>query len=661
LPFKRSVIATSLVLLALAVSPVGGALWGLRPAHAADAPPTAIVLIDGSGSMWGKLGADANPKFDVVRNVVREALPGLRPDIKFGLASFGHRRRGTCTDAEVILPPQTLAPDQVAGIIGKMNAMGKGPLVLGLRQAAAAIGNAAPATIIVINDDVDNCGQDLCTAAAEIAKANPALVVHTIGLGFDEAKIQQLGCLARATNGKLFNAPDAAGVASAFDQIVKLAHLDAGTPPEAAKSESAEAAPSNVPKQEPGLYLSAGLGPDSATLESPVRWRVAKPGPEGVVVREAKAPSLVEKLPAGTYDVEARLGLASARQTIEVAAEEPTPARLNLNAGVLRMLARPAKDKPPLPIATYMVAPVTDDPVAATPIWIGREAQPEVVLPAGEYQITAENGTARQTERIKIAAATGTTFTALLSTGRLELSAARGTDASEPLTDGLTFIVYEDDPDSPGGRREVARSAAPNPAFTLPAGTYYVTARTANAEVRDQIAIGAGDSVKRILPFGLARLQLTATLDGKPAPADLPLVYTVFRIDGDQHEVLRTVAKDPALELSTGRYRVEASVSATNVRAAADYAVASGQNLKATIKLDAGHVTLNLLNRPAQGDVYWEIKNAEQRTVLRTSQPQPAALLAPGRYTVMAESGDQQLSASFEVKAGENRTIDISG
>jgi Ca-activated chloride channel family protein len=653
MPFNRSAIAASVALLAL--------LAGGHEARAADEAPTAIIVLDGSGSMWGKLGTDNSAKFDAVRDILRQALPGLRPNIKLGLASFGHRRRGTCTDAEVVIPPQTLVPDQFAAVLGKMSATGMGPVVLGLRQAAAAIGTS-PATIILINDDVDNCGQDLCTAAAEIAKANPALTVHTISLGLDQAKIQQMGCLARATNGRLYNAQDSAGFAAALDQVIKLAHLDAGAPPEIAKGEEAQPNAPKAPQAEPGLYLSAGLGPDSATLESAVRWRVTKSGADGEVVREAKAPSLVEKLPPGNYDVEARLGLASAKETVEVKADAPTPTRLNLNAGVLRMIARPAKDKPPLQIATFVVAPVTDGHAGATtPLWIGREAQPEIVLPAGEYQVTAENGTARQTERVKIAAATGTTFTALLATGRLELSAARGTDANEPLTDGLTYIIHEDDPDAPGGRREVARSGAPNPAFTLPAGTYYITARTANAEVRDQIAIGPGDVVKRILPFGLARLQLSATLDGKPAPSDLPLVYTVYRLDGEQREVLRTVTKDPVLDLSAGRYRVEAAVSATNVRATADYAVASGQNLKAAIKLDAGHVTLNLVNRPGSGDVYWEIKNAEQHTVLRTSQPQPATLLAPGRYTVMTETGDQQLLSTFEVKAGENRTIDISG
>src|SRR5262249_12074330 len=126
------------------------------------------------------------------------------------------------------------------------------------------------------------------------------------------------------------------------------------------------------------------LWPDSATLESPVRWRIAKAGPEGEVIREARAAALVEKVPPGTYEVEAKLGLASAHQTVEVQPAGPTSVRLDLNAGVLKMLARAAKNAPPLPAPVFTVTPLVDGDAkkTAAPVWISREAQPEVVLPA---------------------------------------------------------------------------------------------------------------------------------------------------------------------------------------------------------------------------------------------------------------------------------------
>lgn len=657
MPLRLIAYMGSLLLLAL-LAVAGGAR--------ADEAPTVVFLLDGSGSMWGKLGTDKRAKFDFARDALRQTLPRIKPDVRLGLASFGHRRKGTCSDAEVIAPPEPGNPERLAAPLEKLNAMGKGPLVQGLREAAAAIGTAAPASIVLIYDDVDNCGQDVCAAADAIAKANPKLSVHAIGLGLDKTRLQQMSCVATLTGGKLYDAQDAAGMATALDRIVTLANLVPSAEPETAKDAKEAPAEASAPPADapPGLYLTAGLGPDSATLESPVRWRVTKAGSDGELIREARAPALVEKVSPGTYEVEARLGLAAARQSVDVKADAPTPVRVNLNAGVLKMLARPAKDAPPLQTAVFTVTASSEGGEQKAPLWIGREPHPEIVLPAGEYRVSADNGLARQEQTVNIAAATGTTFDATLATGRLELSATRGSgaDPGEALTDGVTFIVLEDDPDATGGRREVTRSAAPSPAFTLPAGTYYVTARTPGAEAREQIAVGAGDTVRRALPLALSRLKLSATLDGAPLPEDMPTAYSVIRLEGEPHEVARTVAKEPELELSAGRYRLEAALGATNVRAAAEMSLAAGQSQKAVLKLEAGHVTLTLAGgqAPAAGDVFWEVEDG-QRTVLRTSLPQPTALLAPGRYVVTAQTHDRQLHGAFEVKAGEHRTFEIGG
>jgi Ca-activated chloride channel family protein len=656
MPHRLIASASSLLLLAL----LGGA-WAV---WAADKAPTVMFLIDGSGSMWGKLGTDKRAKFDLAREAVRDSAARIRPDVSVGLASFGHRRRGYCADVEVIVPPQPNNAQQIIAPLEKLNATGKGPLVFGLREAAAAIGAATPASIVLIADDVDNCGQDVCAAASEIAQASPGLSVHAVGMGLDQAKLQQLSCVPRLTGGTLYDAQDAAGLSTALERIFKLAHLDAEAP--AAPAEAAPAAESKPSADAaPGLYLSAGLGPESATLESPVRWRVTKAGPEGELVKEARAATLVENVPPGTYEVDARLGLAGAHETVEVKADEPTPLRINLNAGVLKLLARPAKGAQPLEAPTFTVTAVGDEQASAAPLWIGREAQPEIVLPAGEYRVTAETGLARQEQVVTVAPATGTTFDAMLATGRLELAATRGNvgGQGEPISDGVTYIIYEDDPDAPQGRREVTRSAAPAPTFTLPARTYYVTARSAGAEAREQIAIGAGDVVKRTLPLTLAHLSLSAALGGTPAPEDLPVALSVVRLDGEPQEVARTATKELQLDLSPGRYRLEASVGATNVKAATEITLAAGQAQKVALKLDAGHVALKRADEQAAGvgDIFWEIKDANGQTVLRTSQPQPTALLAPGRYIVRSETRDRPLQSAIEVKAGENRTIEIGG
>jgi len=633
-------------------------------ARAQDAPPTAVIVVDGSGSMWGNLGTDKRPKLEMVREALRALLPSLRTDARIGLASFGHRRRGNCGDAEVIVPPDANSPARMSVPVDKMNAMGKAPVALALRESANAIAGATPASIVLVVDDVDNCGQDICAAVGQILSTSPNLVVHTVALGFDKPKLEQIGCIAQQTGGKLWDAQDAAGFASALGQAVNLANLQnaPSAAPETAQGETPAEKPAGAP---PGLYLSAGLGANSATLDSPVHWRITKSGADGALVRDTRTPTLVEKLEPGAYEVEAQLGLASARQTVEVAADTATQVRVDLNGGVLKMQARPTNAAAALTAPIFTVTPATADAAAKpAPLWVGREAHPEIVLPAGDYNVTAQNGVARQQSKVTIAPATGTNFNSMLESGSLELSATRGSVAGqgEPVTDGVTFILSRDDPDAPQGRREVARSAAPSPSFTLPAGPYYVTARTPTAEVREQIAIGAGGTVKRAMPLSLARIKLVATLGGQPPTAANPITFRIVRLDGEPREVARTIANEPEFDLSAGRYRLEAALGASNVIAATEMALAAGQAQKVTLALEGGSITLKRAeNGTATGNVYWEVQDEKQRTVLRSSQPQPTALLAPGRYVVSAETSEQPLRTAIEIKANEHRTFDFSG
>ncbi len=50
-------------------------LLGAPPALAQDAAPTAVIVVDGSGSMWGNLGTDKRPKIEMVREALRALLP----------------------------------------------------------------------------------------------------------------------------------------------------------------------------------------------------------------------------------------------------------------------------------------------------------------------------------------------------------------------------------------------------------------------------------------------------------------------------------------------------------------------------------------------------------------------------------------------------------
>ncbi len=478
--------------------------------------------------------------------------------------------------------------------------MGKAPIALALRESAKAIAGASPASIVLIADDLDNCGQDICAVVGEIAAASPSLVVHTVALGFDKPKLEQISCVARQTGGKLWDAQDAAGV-----HLRARASRQPRQPAEHAERHRAESGarrsppPTNLrPARRPGLYLSAGLGRESATLDSPVHWRITKAGADGALVRDTRAAALFEKLEPGTYDIEAQLGLATRAQTVEMAADAATAGprrsqrRRAEDAGARRRCARHrshrpySRSRPPAPMRT----------TSRAPLWVGRETHPEIVLPAGDYNVTAQNGIARQQSKLTIAAATGTSFNSMLQSGSLELSATRGTAAGqgEPVTEGVTFILSQDDPDAPQGRREVARSAAPAPTFT--AARRHLLRDGADAERGGARA----DRHRRRATSSSAPCRCrwrTSSWPRRsaaqpPAPAQrrhLPHRATRRRTARDRaHHRQGAASSIFPPDATASRPRSAAATSS----AATEIALAAGQAQKITLPLEGGSVTL---------------------------------------------------------------------
>ncbi len=626
----------------------------------AQSGPTTVFVIDGSGSMWGNLGLERISKFDATREALRQSLATLAPDARTGLLSFGHRRKSDCSDTETIAFPEAGPPDRIPGLVDKLNPKGKGPLVLALREAAKVLASSAPASIILVHDGMDNCLQDPCAAAAEIAKANPRLAIHVVSIALEKTDLQRMSCVPRATKGKLFDVRDMPSLKASLDEAVRLANLEQPVPP------APEAAPRPTSEKTlpiaPGLNVTAALAADGPALATPVAWQVFKDAAAKEAMLVKTAPALSEQVGPGTYVVEARVGLASAREFVEVGPEGARPVRIALNAGTLQLAVRAGKDGGTPANATISIARTKDgeDPGTSSPepVWIGRDADAALVVPAGTYVVRAEEGLARREATVAVKPGASTDIPLTLGTGRLELSAL--TREGGETVDSVIFLVAEDDPDAPQGRREIARSAASNADFVLAAGTYYVTAKRDSVEVRDRIAIGIGDVVKHGVVLDTGNLYLASQLGSTVANSGLPVTFRVLRVEGGSlREVASSTAPNPVFLLAGGRYRAEAQLGTLNVKSAADFDVAPGKDVKLTLKLDAGSVTI----RPgaAAGEASrWQVRDASGKIVLRSAAGEPkTAHLAPGRYVVQHERGDRRAETPFDLKIGEQRTVDL--
>lgn len=651
-----------LIIGGLILAAGGAALAAGEPEPPADGPQTMIIL-DGSGSMWGRLQGDKRAKIDVVRDALRPLIGNAPAGARIGLMSFGHRRGGDCSDVEVLAPAAEGEIERLIGPLDKLSPRGKGPLTAAIREAAKALGPAPGASIILIHDNADNCRQDPCEAAAEIASGGRKLKINLVPLGLDPDELARSVCMAKLTGGEVFEAKDAAGVAQAISGAFAAAMRTGPGPGGATDTPQAKAALAPLPVV-PGLRLLAKLGPNAWPPDAPVHWRILRPD-SGTAVFEGDGASVTVPLEPGPYAVEAASGLAGTKANFTVNAGPTTEAAVALDAASLRVIVNDAKDGPVS--ATALVTVKAAAGAGAT--WTGWARDASLVLPSGSYKIYVSDNLVERDETVTLPAGDILSKPVVLGAGHLELTAF-GLAQDKPL-ESVRFLVARDDPDQPGGKREVVRSGAVRPTFTLPAGTYYVTARYGTAELRQQVGIGAGDAVKQRMVMGLAKLTVSADALGSggskaasaaDASARPALSTRIVSLNGEEREVARSSAAAPEFTLAAGRYRVEASIGSLNVRTTQDVTLEPGSTRQISLKLDLSLVMLRVAGTmPAGSGVSFEVRDQRGGLVVRTQQRAPRLVLAPGRYTVRLDVDDKHAEKTVDVGSDPlPRTVELA-
>ncbi len=648
------------------------------PASAQPAPSgkNVMVLFDSSGSMWGNLQGNRNPKFEIAREALRNALANntgqLDAKVYTGLVVFGR----SCSVADVTTPPATQSPDTLLAPLERLNPKGKGPITLALARAAQVLAPQAQSTIILIHDGPDNCNTDPCAQATEIARSHPKLTAHLVSIGIDDADLPKTACIAESLRGSVFAANDAEGLDQAVNEAVKLAMLDA-VPTTAKKAapetEQQPAKPANDDETgPPRLILSATLGNAGTKIDGPVRWQIRKDGeaddaPPLLDVAEAQ---FTVPLQPGKYRIDARYGLATASSQVDIANVGATRRAIAFDAGAIQLGNTSTASSGAVGDIIVTVSPTAEgsSQSAGAPIALHSGAGRELILPAGEYWITAQLGSARDVTKVSVESGSRQKISPLSRYGTVDinvtgLQAANPGERANASDSSIIITIYVDDPDSPSGRREVRRSASPSASFMLPAGTYYVTARAGSATSQKLIAVGAGGRVSADLDLNVASLRVTTSVDPAIAGNDLNVLYRVSRSLGNtQAPIAWSGARAPLFQLPPGRYTVTAEVGARNVTATRTLDLTSGTEQILDLTANAARLSLKLEGAKATryADRFWEIRSAAGDIIWRTNRYAPSAILAPGRYLVRCETRGGVFETTFALETGERRTIALN-
>ncbi|MGO0576290.1 vWA domain-containing protein [Ornithinimicrobium panacihumi] len=215
-----------------------------------------LLLLDASRSMEDADGTGA-PKIEAAKTALEVVIGDLDPGQSVGLRVFGgsvpldRPMADKCTDSELAVPIGTDNADELLQGVEDYMPLGETPIAHALQEAAEDLGDEGNRTILLVSDGIATCDPDPCEVAEQLTEDGLDLVVHTVGLGADEATRTQLQCIAENAGGTYFDADDAETLTTALTRISTRAFRPfsiSGTPVEGSRDVA------DAPQIGPGMW-----------------------------------------------------------------------------------------------------------------------------------------------------------------------------------------------------------------------------------------------------------------------------------------------------------------------------------------------------------------------------------------------------------------------
>jgi hypothetical protein len=562
----------------------------------------AIIVLDGSRSMWNKLGGQS--KVAIVRSNLGETFKTYEDRIAFGLVAAGHRQGKTCAEAELIAKP------------GELTSKTPGKLLFGAgfkpklgRPIAAALVEAAKQTpptgldVVLITDGLDSCKANVCATVKSLKQAAPGLRIHVIG--FDpKAKqtIKPLACVAQSTGGQFLTAASANELKQDLTSVLESVAKPAPQPALAAQSVSAPAPPV-APPSPPAAAPPSTAVPATATAPPAQANQPASPPVQTAPMETAHAKSAQPKSVAP--------GAQPPAQPAQVVGP-PAPPETNMpklaaippkvSAAPARTPGEPgAESSSPVPVTFKALLTEAGPPLKTGLIWrvftprpgpdgirklvsTHREAMPTAALLPGEYLVNAAYGLSNLTKKIKVESGRSLEETFVLNTGGIKLAAVlvSGMRLSQS---SVRFDILSDDEDQFGNRRKIMENAKPGLVIRLNAGAYHIVSLygDANATVRADVTIEPGKITEATIKHAAAAMTFKLVQSpGGEALADTQ--WSILTTTGDV--VKENAGALPTHILAVGDYAVVAKHNGESYTS--KFSVVSGQAKQIEVVMESG-------------------------------------------------------------------------
>ncbi len=548
----------------LAAAVISVFLWAFA-AVAAQAQERSMIVLDGSGSMWGQI--DGKAKIGIARETLGDVLGAVPEASELGLIVYGHRTKGDCGDIELAVPAAKGTSAAITAFANGISPKGKTPLSAAVRQAAEALKYTEDkATVILVTDGLETCEADPCALGRELEAAGVDFTAHVVGFGLSKEEGAQVACLAENTGGRYIEASNAETLGEALKEtVVAVAEPEPASEPE---PEPEPAAP------EFNFIGTASLAEGGPMLEDgDLYWALRAPKADGTGGKAAAggyAPRFEASVPPGDYVLQTKLGAINQHRPVTLSAGETTEMNVVLDVGIVAVKARRTPDGE---IEGDIRVRLENGKFA-----VGAYGEGVFYVPAGEVTLIGRLARAETRESFALAAGERIEKEVIVGAGVLVATALYAEGGPDVETGDIRYTVYEAKTDLKGNRKQVQGTYGSKP-MELPAGDYVVGARLDKAEVLSQpVSVEAGQrtDVQLVLGAGVAALT---------APGGYRIkVFGKKNMQGERKQIAGDYGDAYSITLLAGTYLAQVTYESDKAPVEAEFTVTAGERVEVTLE-----------------------------------------------------------------------------
>jgi len=179
----------------------------------------AEVIIDASGSMNATVSGVR--KIDTAKQFIAafvDRISSMKTGFRVYGSQYNENDSRACTDTKVLYPINYVDGRAVKQEINKVEPRGLTPLAYSISRAADDFEDSNESKLVVIvSDGLESCGGDPCAMAGKLNSKHAR--VFAIGFDIDARGREQLQCLARATDGRYYDAKNYRDLINIVDLI----------------------------------------------------------------------------------------------------------------------------------------------------------------------------------------------------------------------------------------------------------------------------------------------------------------------------------------------------------------------------------------------------------------------------------------------------------